>query len=79
MTEASGSTLELVREAVSRVRQTDFAAVGAADSLNLDSVDRIGLIAELENVFGIELPPDAIEPEVFESLQSLSALIDSRR
>ena len=72
-------TLEAVRGAVARVRETDLSAVAPADNLNLDSVDRIGLIAELENVFAIELPSEAIVPEAFESLSSLAALIASRR
>ena len=72
-------TLELVRGAVARIKEVDLAGVGAADGLNLDSVDRIGLIAELENVFGLELPSDAIAPEVFDTLASLATMVDASR
>lgn len=79
MTNYNEETLEAVRGAVARVRETDMSSVQPSDNLNLDSVDRIGLIAELENVFAIELPSEAIVPEAFESLSSLAALIASRR
>lgn len=79
MTNYNEETLEAVRGAVARVRETDMSSVQPSDNLNLDSVDRIGLIAELENVFSIELPSEAIVPEAFESLSSLAALIASRR
>jgi acyl carrier protein len=79
MTTYNPETLEAVRGAVARVRETDMSSVQPADNLNLDSVDRIGLIAELENVFAIELPSEAIVPEAFESLSSLAELISTRR
>ena len=72
-------TLELVRGAIGRVRDADVSGFKADDELNLDSVERISLIAELENVFSIELPLDAVTPEAFGSLGSLSSLIDARR
>ena len=72
-------TLELVRDAVARIKEADLSGVGPGDGLNLDSVDRIGLIAELENVFGLELPSDAIAPEVFETLATLATLVDASR
>jgi acyl carrier protein len=79
MSTYSPETLELVRDAVARIKEADLAGVGAGDGLNLDSVDRIGLIAELENVFGLELPSEAIAPEVFESLATLAVMVDASR
>lgn len=80
MTEAEGgSTLNLVRDAVARVCEEDLSGVKPDDPLHLDSVDRIGLIAELENVFEIELDSDDIVPELFDTLSSLVALVESRR
>ena len=75
----AGSTLDLVRDAVARVCEKDLALVQPGDQLHLDSVDRIGLIAELENVFAIELDSEDIVPELFDSLSTLTALVESRR
>lgn len=72
-------TLEQVRGIVARVQERDLANVQPEDKLNLDSINRIALIAELENDFGIELSEDDVQPEVFETLDSLAALIEARR
>lgn len=80
MAEVEGSsTLNLLRDAVARVCEKDLSGVKPEDPLHLDSVDRIGLIAELENVFEIELDSDDIVPELFDTLSTLLSLVESRR
>jgi acyl carrier protein len=79
MTTYKPETLEAVRGAIARVKDADLSAVRAEDQLNLDSVERISLIAELENTFNMELSLDAVTPESFESLSTLAQLIDARQ
>lgn len=79
MDTAREDTLEQARKAVSQVARVDLSDRAPDAPLNLDSIIRISLIAELEAVFDIELPDDAIEPEVFESLESIVRLVEERR
>jgi acyl carrier protein len=72
-------TLELIRTAVGRVKEADLSQLQPLDPLNLDSIARIALIAELENEFGIEINSDDVQPEAFESLESLTALVRAQR
>lgn len=72
-------TLELIRAAVARVKEADLAAVQVDDPLELDSIARIALIAELENEFNIAIDSEAVQPEVFETLGSLCTLVEAQR
>jgi acyl carrier protein len=72
-------TLELIRAAVARVKESDLSATQPDDALELDSIARIALIAELENEFSIEIDSDAVQPEVFETLASLTALVEAQK
>ncbi|MDO8412670.1 MAG: acyl carrier protein [Gallionellaceae bacterium] len=72
-------TLQQVREAVGRVTGHDVSAIDAAQALNLDSISRISLLVELENTFQMPMDTEETVPESFESLASLTALIDSLR
>lgn len=72
-------TLELVRAAVARVKEADLGAVQADEPLELDSIARIALIAELENEFEIAIDSEAVQPEVFETLASLAAMVEAQR
>jgi len=72
-------TLERARATVANIARLDLSSRSVDEPLNLDSIIRISLIRELENVFEIELPDEAIEPEVFESLASIATLVESRR
>ncbi len=47
--------------------------------LNLDSIARISLIAEIENEFEVELDSKAVQPESFETLNTLLALVHAHR
>lgn len=77
MTDFTNDTLEQVRCAVARIKEQDLAGYGPDDNLDLDSINRISLLAELENVFEIEI--SEVEPEVFESLASLSKLVEASK
>lgn len=73
------ATLERIRAAVSRVTERDLSGREADAPLELDSIARIALIAELENEFAIELDSDAVMPEAFETLVSLVSLIEAQQ
>lgn len=64
-----------VREAVSQVTEKSLQGVNQDDDLRLDSINRISLIAELENVFQVELSGESVAPEAFVNLKSLCALV----
>lgn len=74
----SNKTLEMVRAAVARVKEADLGHLGADDALDLDSIGRITLIAELENEFAIEIPSEDVQPEVFETLAGLAGMVEAR-
>lgn len=56
--------------------QAGSALLGAIPEL--DSMAVVGLITALEEHFGIEIADDEISAEVFETLGSLSAFVDSK-
>lgn len=72
-------TLEKVRQAVMQVQDSDLAGFPADKPLQLDSICRISLIVELENLFEIEIPEDQVNPEMFETLASLAGVVEGRR
>jgi acyl carrier protein len=73
---AKPETIAAVREAVTRVAGRDLSQHAADAPLDLDSINRISLVVELENVFGIEIDTGATGPELFDTLDSLAAYID---
>lgn len=75
----SKETLESVREAVARVKSVDLSEAKPDDELELDSIGRITLIAELENAFAVEISDMDVTPELFESLGSLASLMERLR
>ncbi|MCP4862884.1 MAG: acyl carrier protein [Alteromonadaceae bacterium TMED7] len=68
--------IESLRETLTKVVKKDFSQVGADESLNLDSINRISLIVELEWVYDIEIDSDGLDPEVFDTLNSLAGYIE---
>jgi len=52
--------------------KTDLATSG-----ELDSFDIISLVSELNDAFDIDIPVEEIEPENFDSLESIMKLIES--
>lgn len=73
-----------IEKAIQRVlREKVF--LGAADGeeaegsiTSLDSVGRLTLLVELENIFGTELMGDGVSPEVFESVSSVARFVEAR-
>lgn len=77
-TEYQEGTLEQVRQAVAVIKDTDLAGVPAEQALELDSISRISLIAELENVFQIEISDTDVTPEMFDSLSTLATMVEAK-
>lgn len=73
----SDQIIATLRELVGAVKGDSLEDFPADQSLELDSIARITLIAELENEFDIAIDTESMEPEVFESLNSLSGFIAS--
>ncbi|MAQ00744.1 MAG: acyl carrier protein [Alteromonadaceae bacterium] len=68
--------IESLRETLTKVVKKDFSTVDVNESLNLDSINRISLIVELEWVYDIEIDSDGLDPEVFDTLNSLAGYIE---
>lgn len=62
-----------------RITESDFSSIEVDMPLNLDSIARISLIAEIENEFEVELDSKAVQPESFETLNTLLALVNAHR
>jgi acyl carrier protein len=67
------------RIAVAAVLGVPLATVTAARSLldlpGFDSVAVVALLDQLESELGVEVPPDLIVPEAFESIDALAGLL----
>lgn len=74
----TSSVLEQIRSTVAAITENDLSGHAPEQALALDSIARITLIAELENLFGLELAEDDTLPETFESLASLTTMIEGR-
>jgi acyl carrier protein len=72
----SDETLRLVRDAVGRVKGAPLDDLDPGADLKLDSINRITLIAEIENTIEVEIDIGEIKPEVFATLGSLSAFVE---
>lgn len=72
---ANTQTIESLRETLTKVVKKDFSETAIDEVLNLDSINRISLIVELEWVFDIEIDSDGLDPEVFETINSLASFI----
>jgi acyl carrier protein len=72
----SEETLNRVREVVGVVTRKDMTTFEPEDDLSLDSIGRIALMTELENVFDIEISQDEVLPEIFKSLDSIASYIE---
>lgn len=71
------SILETIREILERISSKDHSTTNPDTSLHLDSIIRLSMIVEIENHFEIEIETSEIEPEIFDSLDSLSSFVDS--
>lgn len=70
------ATLDKVCQALALIKGNDYSTFDPNEALDLDSINRISLLSELENVFEAEINMDSITPEAFFSLASLVELID---
>ena len=75
----SPETLEQVRKLIAEVKEQDLTDYAVDRPLDLDSTNRIAMIVELENHFGIVMSEDDVMPEMFESLASLAAAVEVKR
>lgn len=75
----SEETLSAVRNTVANLIGDDLSSYSLDQSLELDSINRITLIAELENEFDIVIEDGSFEPEIFNSLGSLTKFVNGIR
>jgi acyl carrier protein len=71
----SDEILTTLRELVGSIKAVPLADTPVEEALELDSIARITLIAEMENEFDIVIDTETMEPEVFENLATLQAFI----
>lgn len=77
------NTIEILREWMATELKGKVRELGAGDSLLdagiLDSMAIVKLIAFLEERFGTTLTDDEFDPENFETLQAIEALVERKR
>lgn len=73
----SDDILATLRGLVGSIKAVSLDETDANEALDLDSIARITLIAEMENEFDIVIDTETMEPEVFESLSTLQRFIQS--
>lgn len=74
---SSQSTQEEIRKAISLVKGSDYSDFDLNAPLELDSINRISLISELENVFEKEINFEEFSPETFDNIANLTQFIDN--
>ncbi len=73
---------ELVKEILMRVKKEEGLELGSERLVSdgiLDSLDIMNLIMELESGFDIEIDPEDVVSENFESVEAITALIEKCR
>ena len=75
----SEETLGRIRELVGVITRNDMTNVKPDDDLSLDSIGRITLMTELENVFDMEISQDEMLPEMFQSLATIASFVEGTR
>ncbi len=69
--------MERIEEAVKRVNtQAATTTKRIVSDGVVDSVDLVGIVAELEEEFGVEIPMDEISPENFDSLPAMQSMLE---
>ncbi|MFT4939435.1 MAG: acyl carrier protein [Paraglaciecola sp.] len=76
MNTSKNKIISSLRESLNKVAKKNFDDIGIDESLDLDSINRISLIVELEWVYDLEIDSGELEPEVFDSLNSLATFIE---
>lgn len=62
--------LKRVKPGVDWLACTDLVDAGV-----LDSLDIVAILAEIESAYGVEIDPDDIDPDNFQSAQSIYAMV----
>lgn len=77
----SATTADILRDALAEVLKKDLPDLTPQtrlfSDLALDSTSVIELLMELEDTLGLQIDPDELTPEVFETVGSLNAYIDA--
>ena len=77
----SATTAGALREALAEVLKKDLPELTPQtrlfSDLALDSTSVIELLMELEDTLGLQIDPDELTPDVFETVGSLTAYIDA--
>lgn len=71
----SDEILTTLRGLVGSIKAVPLEDTPVEEALELDSIARITLIAEMENEFDIVIDTETMEPEVFENLATLQTFI----
>jgi acyl carrier protein len=79
------STLGQLRELVIRVTRLNIApgdipdTASLFDDCGLDSTSVVDLVLAMEEAFGITIAEDELDADLFQSLDTLGAFVDSKR
>lgn len=70
--------MEKLLTILNRVKpEVDFkSAFDLVDEGVLDSIDIVSIISEIESVYGIEIDPDEIDPDNFQSASAMLEMIE---
>lgn len=68
-----------IKNAITVIVGQDFSNYSTTEPLNLDSIHRITLVVELENIFDVTISDENFAPEVFETIESLAVFVDGLR
>ncbi len=70
--------MDKLMEILKRIKpETDFTASNdLIDEGILDSLDIVSIISEIEKAYFIEIDPDEIDPDNFQSISSMFAMIE---
>lgn len=70
--------MEKLLTILNRVKpEVDFTStIDLVDDGVLDSIDIVSIITEIESVFGIEINPDEIDPDNFQSASAMLKMIE---
>ena len=70
--------MDKLMESLKRIKpETDFTASNdLIDEGILDSLDIVSIISEIEKAYFIEIDPDEIDPDNFQSISSMFAMIE---
>lgn len=71
----STDLLERIKPVLSSISREDYEKTEADKLLKLDSIQRISLIAALEEEFNLEIDSEELEPEVFDTFNSIATFI----